>query len=256
MRSTDTVLIVPAAGTGSRLGSSVPKVLTPVAGSLMLDHILRLYANTVRRFVLVVHPSAEQDVRRHCAEQHPDVDVAFATQIMPTGMLDAILLGSDAVQDAGADRVWITWCDQIGVHRSTIDNLYRLSEERPQAAMMLPTSQGDQPYIHIDRDPQGRISGIRQRREGDTMPPIGESDMGLFSLSPEAYFDLLAQFAADVPTSASTGERNFLPFIPWLVRQGHLVLTFPCTNGMEALGINTPEDKARMEQYLMAQDRS
>lgn len=231
-------------------------MLTPVAGSLMIDHIFRLYQDTVRRFVLVVHPSAEQDVRRHCDARHQNLDVALTTQATPTGMLDAILRGSDAAQDAGADRIWITWCDQIGVHRNTIATLYRLSEERPQAALILPTSHGEQPYIHLERDAQGRISGIRQRREGDAMPAAGESDMGLFSLSPEAYFDTLPRFAAHVPDAAATGERNFLPFIPWLVRKGQLVLTFPCTNNMEALGINTPEDKARMEQYLMAQDRS
>jgi bifunctional UDP-N-acetylglucosamine pyrophosphorylase/glucosamine-1-phosphate N-acetyltransferase len=256
VRSPDTVLIVPAAGTGSRLRSATPKVLTPVAGIPMIDHIFRLYQDTVRRFVLVVHPSTEPDVRRHCEVQHHGLDVALTTQATPTGMLDAILLGSDAAQDAGADRIWITWCDQIGVHRSTIATLYRLSEERPQAAMILPTSHGEHPYIHLDRDAQGRISGIKQRREGDAMPAAGESDMGLFSLSPETYFDTLPRFAGRVPDAATTGERNFLPFIPWLVQEGQHVLTFPCTNSMEALGINTPDDKARMEQYLMAQDRS
>lgn len=247
---------MPAAGAGSRLRSSAPKVLTPVAGSLMIDHIFRLYAHTVRRFVLVVHPSAEADVRRHCDSRHASLDVALAVQDAPTGMLDAILLGSDAVQDAGADRIWITWCDQVGVHRKTIANLYRLSEERPQAALILPTSQSESPYIHIDRDPGGRITGIRQRREGDSMPEVGESDMGLFSLSPKAYFSSLPQFASEVSAAAGTGERNFLPFIPWLANREQLVLTFPCTNSMEALGINTPEDRERMEQYLKAEDRS
>ena len=38
------VLIVPAAGRGQRLGSSVPKVLVPVNGRPMLHHLLDLYA--------------------------------------------------------------------------------------------------------------------------------------------------------------------------------------------------------------------
>ena len=88
------------------------------------------------------------------------------------------------------------------------------------------------------------------------MPAAGESDMGLFSLSPDAYFNWLERYSTDVPDAGGMGERNFLPFIPWLVRQQQLVLTFPCTNQMEALGINTPEDKERMEQHLLAQDRS
>jgi hypothetical protein len=46
-----------------------------------------------------------------------------------------------------------------------------------------------------------------------------------------------------------TRERNFLPFIPWLART-HAVVTFPCEHPMEAIGVNTPEDLARVERYL------
>ena len=54
------------------------------------------------------------------------------------------------------------------------------------------------------------------------MPPVGESDMGLFSLSPDAYFNLLPQFGREATQATSTRERNFLPFLPWLVQRGHL----------------------------------
>ena len=82
------------------------------------------------------------------------------------------------------------------------------------------------------------------------MPAVGESDIGLFSLSPEAYYDLLPEFGRDVPQATVTHERNFLPFFPWLVQLGHSVITFPSTNELEAIGINTPQDRSRIEGYL------
>jgi hypothetical protein len=100
------------------------------------------------------------------------------------------------------------------------------------------------------RDAQGRIIDVLQRREGDPMPSVGESDMGLFSLSPDAYFDLLPHFGRETAQAAATHERNFLPFLPWLVRRGASVFTFAATNEMEAVGINTPEDRRRVEAYL------
>lgn len=222
----------------------------------MIDHLFDLYRDVVRRFVLVVHPSFEAAVRDHCVTVAPDLDVAYARQPEPTGMLDAILLGADGARDTSADRIWITWCDQIGVHRDTIATLRRMSHEQPQAQIVFPTARQEAPYIHIDRDAEGRISAIRQRREGDTMPAVGESDMGLFSLTPEAYFDRLPRFGAEAVHASATRERNFLPFIPWMAQHGHQVLTFPCTHAMEALGVNTPEDRLRMEQYLLERDRS
>jgi bifunctional UDP-N-acetylglucosamine pyrophosphorylase / glucosamine-1-phosphate N-acetyltransferase len=246
----DTVLIIPAAGAGTRLQSAVPKVLADVNGRAMIDYLLDRYSGTIQRFVLVVHPTSEADVRRHVHRVAPSLDVQYATQPRPTGMLDALLLAADAARHDASARVWITWCDQIAVHPDTIRRMHRLSQEFAGAAMILPTARQAPPYIHIDRDGDGRITGIRQRREGDDMPPVGESDMGLFSLSAHAYFTLLPQFGRVTTAASSTYERNFLPFIPWLVERGHDVVTFPSTNELEAVGVNTPDDRRRLEVYL------
>lgn len=81
------------------------------------------------------------------------------------------------------------------------------------------------------------------------MPDPGESDAGLFSLSLDAYLTLLETFAADPGTGSTTGERNFLPFIPWAAARGEVV-TFGCTEAAEALGVNTPADLAAAEEIL------
>jgi hypothetical protein len=80
--------------------------------------------------------------------------------------------------------------------------------------------------------------------------------MGLFSLSPDAYFDLLPAFGREATEASATRERNFLPFIPWLTQQGRSVVTFPSTNELEAIGVNTPDDRRRLEEYLRQLERS
>ncbi len=78
------------------------------------------------------------------------------------------------------------------------------------------------------------------------MPDEGETDAGLFSLSREAYFDVLPRFAdalSRTQEGAATRERNFLPFIPWLHARAE-VRTFPCVSWIESVGVNTPEDAA------------
>ena len=256
MRSPETVLIIPAAGAGSRLKSSTPKVLAPVNGRPMIDHLIGLYRDVVGRFVLVLHPAAELAVRRHCAEIASDLDVAYAMQPEPTGMLDAIVLAAPEVRRAQVRRIWITWCDQVGAHPKTVATLQRLSAEHPKAPVILPTARQEPPYIHLERDKAGRIVAARMRREGDEMPPVGESDMGLFSFSPDAYFTWLPRYGTEAPLSTATRERNFIPFIPWLEDQGQHVITFPCTDPIEATGINTPEDRRRLEAYLLERERT
>jgi len=247
----DRLLIIPAAGLGSRLGAHTPKLLAVVGGRSMLDHLLALYASVVQRIALVVHASARTAVIHAVSGSAVPIDLFVQEQ--PTGMLDAILLARPAVEGFRPSRVWITWCDQITIHPQTIRRLGELDASAP--LMALPTCRSTSPYVHFVRDASGRIVRVLHRREGDAMPEEGESDAGLFSLSQNAYMDLLGTFAAEPGTGGATGERNFLPFIPWGAARGEVV-TFACTEAAEALGVNTPADLAAAERILRGRGRS
>jgi bifunctional N-acetylglucosamine-1-phosphate-uridyltransferase/glucosamine-1-phosphate-acetyltransferase GlmU-like protein len=164
-------------------------------------------------------------------------------------MLDAILAGTSAAKAFAPTSVWITWCDQIAVHAQTLERLGERTSSGAADALVLPTVTQQSPYIHLQRDSSGRIVRVLHRREGDTMPEVGESDMGVFALSPSSYFDRLPIYAGEVEVGRATGERNFLPFIPWLARTDR-VTTFAAEDPIEATGINTPQDLAVVDQYL------
>lgn len=242
------LLIIPAAGLGTRLGSPLPKVLVPVAGVAMLDRLLDLYEPVVDRAVVVVNPSAASAVDDHLRSRPRSLPIECVQQIAPTGMLDAILLGLPAVAAHRPSSIWVTWCDQVAVHPKTIERLAERTGAGP-AALVMPTVMSDMPYIHLQRDASNRIVRVLHRREGDSMPAVGESDIGLFAMSLQAYLDRLPAYAAGAEVGRVTGERNFLPFIAWIDARAN-VETFPCEDPMEAVGINTPDELARVERYL------
>ncbi len=242
------VMIIPAAGLGMRLHTSTPKALFAVNGKPMLDHLLDLYAPVVERFVIVLHPSVGNLVQRHCERR--SLQITYAYQDPPTGMLDAILAPLPSVRTMEVDRVWITWCDQIAVHPDTVRTLERVSAECSSASLIFPTARRRRPYVHFVRDENDRIIDVLHQREGDPMPEIGENDAGLFSLSRDAYLRDLLEFSCDAERTTRTGERNFLPFIPWLTHRAGQVLTFASCDEREAIGVNTPQDVAEVERYL------
>jgi hypothetical protein len=121
----------------------------------------------------------------------------------------------------------------------------------PQPAGALPLVTRREPYIHFERDSTGRLCAIRQRREGDAMPALGEGDIGVFALSRDAFERRLPEYAEGVTRGRGTGERNFVPFVPWLAQRAD-VATFPCTDEREAIGINTPEDLRQMEAWMVS----
>jgi bifunctional UDP-N-acetylglucosamine pyrophosphorylase/glucosamine-1-phosphate N-acetyltransferase len=241
------LMVIPAAGRGSRLGLDVPKVLAPVAGRPMIEHLLSRYGPIINRFAVISSPAARDGLVRLLEGRTPGVDVVV--QAEPTGMLDAILTAYDLVRQVQPDRVWVTWCDQLAVHEATLARIIDAETAPSEPALVVPTCPGPEPYIHFDRDASGRIVSVRQRREGDRMPSVGESDIGLFALSRRAYLRDLRAYADAPSQGSSTRERNFLPFIPWLAAYEGVV-TVPCTDPIEAVGINTLDELAQVEAYI------
>lgn len=246
----DRLLLIPAAGLGTRLGGDVPKLLVPVNGRPMIDHLRDLYAHAAQRMAVVVHPSAEAIVRAHLG---PGVDLFVQRE--PTGMLDAILLAAPAVALHRPRRVLVTWCDQVAIRPATIRRLQAAVSSPANPPLALLTCVRPDPYIHFERDTSGRIVRVLHRREGDRMPAEGESDAGVFDLSLDAYTRLLPEYAREVEAGAGTGERNFLPFVAWMAARAPVV-TVSCTDLVETVGVNTPEELRHVERYLDRQSVS
>ncbi len=240
-------MVIPAAGTGSRLMSALPKLLVPVNGRAMIDHLVKLYASLIDRFIVVVSPAAEASVRGHLADRGVGVDIEL--QPDPSGMLDAILIPAARVRRYRVSSVWITWCDQVAISRRTTETLAALSSSPTRPALVFPVVTKSEPYIHFERDETGRIVRVLQRREGDPMPAVGEGDVGLFALRNDIYLDALTEYARQTDLGARTRERNFLPFIPWLSAPA-TVHTFPVGHAMESVGVNTPSELQQVEAYL------
>jgi bifunctional N-acetylglucosamine-1-phosphate-uridyltransferase/glucosamine-1-phosphate-acetyltransferase GlmU-like protein len=215
----------------------------------MIDILLDLYAPYVDGCVVVISPSADRLVRAHLADRAPEVQVIWQQEA--TGMLDAVLMPHPMLKTMQPKQVWITWCDQVAVSRRTVDELDR--QAQADVDVVVPTAYSQAPYTCLLRDENNRLIDILHRREGDPIPDWGDSEMGLFSLSAHVYFDLLPEFARSTTSGAATKERNFLPFLPWVAGRVRLSM-FRCLDAREALGVNTPADRARVEAILAQRD--
>ena len=237
---------MPAAGAGSRLNADQPKPLVPIAGRPMLEHVVSLYTPHVDRIVIVANPSAIDAMQ---AWRGARDYISIAQQPSPTGMLDAVLIGAESATRWDPREVWISWADQVGVLPATLTALTALTAQTPPPPLVFPTVHRSDPYIHFERDAEGRIVRLLQRREDDRMPREGESDIGVFALRGMTAKRELLEFAGLDVRGGATGERNFLPFIPWLAARA-TVVTFPCSDWREAIGVNTRDEQRLMEQWL------
>jgi bifunctional UDP-N-acetylglucosamine pyrophosphorylase/glucosamine-1-phosphate N-acetyltransferase len=242
--------VVPAAGRGSRLGFDKPKVLYPVAGQPIVDWLLRFLLPNCSRIVFVLSPDGRPVVEQYLAERWPKESARFETAVqeMPVGMGDAVQVGLSRVS---TPFVCVVWGDQVALRSDSVEACLRLQQGRLRPDMTVPTVFRNNPYIHFERDGQGRIRTLLQAREGDPMPSEGESDTGFFCFRTEALRELLAALRRQPEQAGSmTKEFNLLPVIPFAAQQDRLVLTPHLMSVEETVGINSPEDAQRLQGYL------
>jgi bifunctional N-acetylglucosamine-1-phosphate-uridyltransferase/glucosamine-1-phosphate-acetyltransferase GlmU-like protein len=229
--------VIPAAGRGTRLGGDGPKILTPLTDGLTIWSILQAkLAPLVDHIHLVLSPEG--------AATFPalPVNVSIGIQPTPAGMGDAIFRGDGWSR---YDAVLVVWGDQVFVSADTLSRA--LAALQPGREMVLPVTRMAAPYVeYVFKD--GVLTNVLQTREGDATTPNGFSDVGTFLLNSDGLKDAWDAYLATASRGGTTGEINFLPFLPFLAAQGWQVTPLEVADATEARGINTPDDLAFFRQ--------
>lgn len=232
--------VVPAAGRGSRAGLTSPKILATLDDEHTVWRVLReRLMPHVERIVLVLSPEGQRALEARPNLPRPD---AVCVQAEPRGMGDAVFSASG--QWEGYDAVLVVWGDQLGLSADTVKRTVECQLAQAPPAFTLPLVEASDLYVEYELDDAGRLSGVRQSREGDTVDARGKSDVGCFCLSTqglsEAWQDYLDTGRG---VGRRTGEINFLPFLSFLsVKRGWALQIVPVSDPDERRGVNTPEE--------------
>lgn len=238
--------VVPAAGRGSRLGYDLPKILYPVAGRPVIHWLLDFLTPNCHRLVFVLSSDGRAAVA-DALERLVAGRYEIVIQENPTGMGDAVALALPLVT---TPHVAVVWGDQVALRRSSVAACMRLHTGPLNADVTCPTVVRPDPYIHFERDGEGRICGLRQRREGDVMPEQGESDTGFFCFRTGLLRQLLTESGGVERTGRATRESNLLPVIPLASRRGLTVISPRIMALEETVGINSRGDAEVVEAFL------
>jgi bifunctional UDP-N-acetylglucosamine pyrophosphorylase/glucosamine-1-phosphate N-acetyltransferase len=242
--------IIPAAGKGLRLGGHLPKVLYPILGKPMIRWMIDLLKPFCGSFVFVLSEENQAEVTRTIEGSLPKASFSVAIQTRPEGMADAVLC---AEGDAVSRFSLVVWADQVSLRSETIAQAIRAHEARPNALLTFPSIIRSKPYIECQRDRDGRIVRVLQAREGEILSARAESDCGLFLFNTRELFRVLTEAKRSRQAiGKKTGEFNLLPLIPLWDRERGNVVALRVVSEDETLGVNTPQEAARVEDILMA----
>ncbi|UIJ37263.1 bifunctional UDP-N-acetylglucosamine diphosphorylase/glucosamine-1-phosphate N-acetyltransferase GlmU [Desulfobaculum bizertense] len=242
--------LVLAAGKGTRMKSSKPKVLHTLLGEPMLWYVHRaLEVLSLSSITTVIGHGADQ-VRRAFAELTDD---AFVLQTEQRGTGHALQEAWPALKKQQLDAVLVANGDTPLVPAARLRQLVEESEAR-NADIAFLTISLDKPgaYGRVIRDENGFAKAIVEAKDfhpEDHGGEVHEINAGIYWLNMERVAPLLGQ----LNNNNASGEFYITDLVALGVQQGLTVLAVDGGTDPGLLGVNSPAELVRSEELLRAQ---
>ena len=230
-------IVILAAGQGTRMKSRLPKVLHPVAGKPLLEHVV----NTAEG----LSPSAIHVVIGHGAEA---VESALAGHALHWVIQEEQLGTGHAVMQvlpaiAEDSVVLVLYGDVPLTGLATLQALVEQAGEAP--ALLTATLEDPAGYGRILRDDSGALVGVVEDRDADAAQrAIAEINTGVLAAPAR---DLL-EFLPRVGNANQQGEYYLPDILGLAVAEGRSIRSCEASSELEILGVNDRVQLNRVER--------
>lgn len=239
---TNLFAVVLAAGKGTRMKSSLYKVLHPVCGKPMVDHVVsNMEKLGATEIVSVVGHGAEM-VKDTLGERS-----TYVVQEEQLGTAHAVQQ-AEAVLDGREGTTVVICGDTPLITPETIQQLMTTHHEAGAKATIL-TAIVDDPtgYGRILRGEDELVTGIVEQKDATPeQQKVQEINSGTYCFDNKALFEALKK----VDNNNSQGEYYLTDVISILKEQGEAIAAFAAADADELLGVNDRVALSQAESYM------
>lgn len=236
------VSVILAAGKGTRMKSSLPKVLHAVAGKPMLRHVLEAAREAgASRTVVVVGFGGE------AVQAAMGAEAEYVVQAEQLGTGHALMQTQPAL--AGfAGTVLLLCGDTPLLKGETLKNFFAAHCASGAAATVLTAIPADATgYGRILRDAEGRVTGIVEQKDATAEQlAIDEINTGIYCFEAAPLFAALSALTCN----NAQGEYYLTDVLAILAQTGQAVGAVVAPDFQEMLGINSRAQLAEAEAIL------
>jgi UDP-N-acetylglucosamine diphosphorylase/glucosamine-1-phosphate N-acetyltransferase len=236
-----TVAIVLAAGKGVRMKSDIPKVSHPLLGKPMIVWVLETVEGLKLDGVFVVVGYRSEVVKAQCQ----GFNVTFVEQKEQLGTGHAVLQAAPYIRDT---VVLVLNGDMPLIKTDTLEEFISWHRKNRSAATILTATLSDPAsYGRIVRDCDGRVVKIVEKKDATAEESaIKEINTGTYCFNSGDLLDALNEVRPD----NAQKEYYLTDVIGILTKRKSPVHTYKVRDPNEALGVNTTEEIARLEELF------
>lgn len=234
--------IILAAGKGTRMKSNLPKVMHPIAGKPMLQHVLDSAADLAPERIHLVLGHGADVIREHIR----DASFAITLQEQQLGTGHAVMQVLPKLQSNST--ALILYGDVPLIRPDTLKKLADLADAKTVALLTVRLSDPSG-YGRILRDAQGEVAAIIEQKDASPEQlAINEVNTGFMAISTEFLRECLPQLS----NRNAQGEYYLTDVIALARTAGLTVKSVETTFTYEVQGINNRRQQAQLErQYQM-----
>ena len=243
------VAIILAAGQSKRMMSETPKVLHKACGKTLVDHVLDAAreAGAARCVVVVGHKADEV---KAALSHHKDVEFALQAERKGTG--HAVMMARPNLEGHTGPVLVLTGDTPLLRGRSLAGLLKDLETSGAVCVVGTARTEQNQGLGRIVRDSTGQFLRIVEQRDATPEEQaITEINTGCFAFDAGA----LVQALDDVRPNNSQGEYYLTDCAEILRRQGKKVIASERLDITEAMGVNTQDQLAEVEQVMRSRPK-
>ncbi|MBJ7386351.1 MAG: bifunctional UDP-N-acetylglucosamine diphosphorylase/glucosamine-1-phosphate N-acetyltransferase GlmU, partial [Mycolicibacterium sp.] len=234
----EAAVIVLAAGAGTRMRSTTPKVLHTLAGRSMISHALHAIAAVEPRHLVVVVGSDREPVSAAVTALAEELgrDVTIAVQEEQRGTGHAVGCGLTALPDDSTGTVVVTAGDVPLLDADTLADLIDAHGAESAAATVLTTTVADPTgYGRILRTQDREVIGIVEQADAtEKQREIREVNAGVYAFDIAALRSALSQLRSD----NAQGELYITDAISIVRQSGHVVRARHLDDSALVAGVN------------------
>ncbi len=232
-------IVILAAGQGTRMKSSLPKVLHLLAGRPLLAHVLETALSLQPEKTVVVYGHGGEQVRD--AIDEPDVLWVEQSERLGTG--HAVQQAMPLLQDM--DKVLVLYGDVPLIRKESLQKL--IGNAQSGVGLMTLTLKDPARYGRIQRDPSGKVQCIVEQKDASPEQlAIKEINTGIMLVDTPH----LQQWLQELSPKNAQSEYYLTDIIAMAVRDGVDVHVTQPGNAVEAEGINDRPQLAFLERVL------
>lgn len=229
-------IVILAAGKGTRMHSAKAKVLHPLAGKPLLQHVINCAKQLNPQKIVVVYGYGGEAVPEAFAHE----EIIWVEQSEQLGTGHAV---QQVIPHLDSDATTLILLGDVPL--VSADTCKSLLEKTEQLALLTVKKTDPSGYGRIVRDSAGKVSAIVEHKDATTQQrEISEVNTGIIAVSNAR----LAAWLKRLTNNNVQGEYYLTDIVAMAVQDGLTVATEVIQNESSVAGVNSKQDLASLER--------